>query len=159
MELTNRITRVLYLDGTGVLLADVAGRIHLLDTDLRLLRSSPVIDGGLPIHGLAADHRWVVGRDRGGTVLRWSLPELDLLDRLDKPIVLDADGLWALAGHLDWVFLREAPTTSAQALTSLANGTPIQILPETASGNGFTWLRVRTTDGVLGWMVSTAIEG
>jgi ADP-dependent NAD(P)H-hydrate dehydratase / NAD(P)H-hydrate epimerase len=33
-----------------------------------------------------------------------------LLDRLDKPIVLDADGLWALAGHLDWVFSRAAPT-------------------------------------------------
>ncbi len=24
--------------------------------------------------------------------------------------MLDADGLWALAGHLDWVFAREAPT-------------------------------------------------
>ena len=33
-----------------------------------------------------------------------------LLDRLDKPLVLDADGLWALAGHLDWVFSRDAPT-------------------------------------------------
>jgi len=33
-----------------------------------------------------------------------------LLDRLDKPIVLDADGLWAAAGHLDWIFLRDAPT-------------------------------------------------
>jgi ADP-dependent NAD(P)H-hydrate dehydratase / NAD(P)H-hydrate epimerase len=33
-----------------------------------------------------------------------------LLDRLDKPIVLDADGLWALVGHLDWVFSRYAPT-------------------------------------------------
>jgi NAD(P)H-hydrate epimerase len=33
-----------------------------------------------------------------------------LLDRLDKPIVLDADGLWALAGHLDWVFRRDTPT-------------------------------------------------
>jgi ADP-dependent NAD(P)H-hydrate dehydratase / NAD(P)H-hydrate epimerase len=33
-----------------------------------------------------------------------------LLDRLDKPIVLDADGLWALSGHLDWVFSRDAPT-------------------------------------------------
>lgn len=33
-----------------------------------------------------------------------------LLDRLDKPVVLDADGLWALAGHLDWVFQRDAPT-------------------------------------------------
>jgi hydroxyethylthiazole kinase-like uncharacterized protein yjeF len=33
-----------------------------------------------------------------------------LLDRLDKPIALDADALWALAGHLDWVFARDAPT-------------------------------------------------
>jgi len=33
-----------------------------------------------------------------------------LLDRLDKPVVLDADGLWALAGNLAWVFARDAPT-------------------------------------------------
>ena len=33
-----------------------------------------------------------------------------LLDRLEKPIVLDADGLWAVAGHLDWIFAREAAT-------------------------------------------------
>jgi NAD(P)H-hydrate epimerase len=33
-----------------------------------------------------------------------------LLERLEKPVVLDADGLWALTGHLDWVFARDAPT-------------------------------------------------
>ena len=33
-----------------------------------------------------------------------------LLDRLDKPMVVDADALWALAGNLDWVFSRDAPT-------------------------------------------------
>jgi ADP-dependent NAD(P)H-hydrate dehydratase / NAD(P)H-hydrate epimerase len=33
-----------------------------------------------------------------------------VLDRLDKPVALDADGLWALTGHLDWVFSREAQT-------------------------------------------------
>ncbi|HYM63964.1 MAG TPA: NAD(P)H-hydrate dehydratase [Gaiellaceae bacterium] len=33
-----------------------------------------------------------------------------LLDRLDLPVVLDADGLWALAGHLEWVFSRDAGT-------------------------------------------------
>ena len=33
-----------------------------------------------------------------------------LLDRLDKPVALDADGLWALIGNLDWVFARDAPT-------------------------------------------------
>jgi ADP-dependent NAD(P)H-hydrate dehydratase / NAD(P)H-hydrate epimerase len=34
----------------------------------------------------------------------------ELLDGLELPVVLDGDGLWALAGHLDWVFSREAPT-------------------------------------------------
>jgi hydroxyethylthiazole kinase-like uncharacterized protein yjeF len=33
-----------------------------------------------------------------------------LLDRVEKPVVLDADGLWAVAGHLDWVFARDRPT-------------------------------------------------
>jgi hydroxyethylthiazole kinase-like uncharacterized protein yjeF len=33
-----------------------------------------------------------------------------LLDRLNKPVVLDADGLWAAGGHLDWIFARDAPT-------------------------------------------------
>ncbi|HXP19405.1 MAG TPA: WD40 repeat domain-containing protein [Streptosporangiaceae bacterium] len=89
MELTNRITRILYVDGAGVLAADVAGRIHLLDDDLNLIRSSPVIDQARPIHGLDATSEWVVGRDRGGTVLRWSLPALDLLDRLDPVTTCD----------------------------------------------------------------------
>ena len=33
-----------------------------------------------------------------------------LLDRVELPVVLDGDGLWALAGHLEWVFSRDAPT-------------------------------------------------
>ena len=33
-----------------------------------------------------------------------------LLESLDKPVVLDADGLFALVDHLDWVFSRDAPT-------------------------------------------------
>jgi ADP-dependent NAD(P)H-hydrate dehydratase / NAD(P)H-hydrate epimerase len=33
-----------------------------------------------------------------------------LLDRLELPVVLDADGLWALDGRHDWVFSRDAPT-------------------------------------------------
>jgi ADP-dependent NAD(P)H-hydrate dehydratase / NAD(P)H-hydrate epimerase len=33
-----------------------------------------------------------------------------LLDRLELPVVLDADGLWALGGSHDWVFARDAPT-------------------------------------------------
>jgi NAD(P)H-hydrate epimerase len=33
-----------------------------------------------------------------------------LLERLDVPVVVDADGLWALAGHLGWTFVRDTPT-------------------------------------------------
>jgi ADP-dependent NAD(P)H-hydrate dehydratase / NAD(P)H-hydrate epimerase len=33
-----------------------------------------------------------------------------LLDRIEKPVVLDADALWALVGNLDWVFARDAAT-------------------------------------------------
>ena len=33
-----------------------------------------------------------------------------LLERLELPVVLDADGLWALTGNLGWVFARQAPT-------------------------------------------------
>jgi NAD(P)H-hydrate epimerase len=33
-----------------------------------------------------------------------------LLERLERPVVLDADGLWAVAGHLDWVSARRSPT-------------------------------------------------
>lgn len=32
-----------------------------------------------------------------------------LLERLDLPVVLDADALWALSGRLDWVFRRDCP--------------------------------------------------
>jgi outer membrane protein assembly factor BamB len=97
MELTNRITRILYVPGSGLILADVAGRIHLLDDDLNLMRSSPVIDRFNPIHGLAVGtangSAYVVGRDRRGTVLRWSLPDLDLLDRLDPYTTCDEKSL------------------------------------------------------------------
>ena len=33
-----------------------------------------------------------------------------LLERLELPVVLDADGLWAVVGRLGWVFARQAPT-------------------------------------------------
>ena len=33
-----------------------------------------------------------------------------VLDRVERPLVLDGDGLWAVTGHLEWVFTRDAPT-------------------------------------------------
>ena len=54
-------------------------------------------------------------------------------------------------------FLREAPTSRSRSLATLQNGTPVDVLPETAVADGFTWLRVRTQSGLLGWIVSTAL--
>jgi ADP-dependent NAD(P)H-hydrate dehydratase / NAD(P)H-hydrate epimerase len=33
-----------------------------------------------------------------------------VLESLELPVVLDGDGLWALTGHHEWVFSRDAPT-------------------------------------------------
>jgi outer membrane protein assembly factor BamB len=83
MELTNRVTRITALDGGGLLAADVTGRVHLLDDDLRLVRSSPVGLHRRPLYTVAAAGGWAVGKDLVGNVLRWSLPSLDLVDSLD----------------------------------------------------------------------------
>jgi capsular polysaccharide biosynthesis protein len=56
-------------------------------------------------------------------------------------------------------FLREAPTSASAPLSTLRNGTPLEILPETAVGDGFTWLHARTQDGLEGWIVATAVSG
>jgi NAD(P)H-hydrate epimerase len=34
----------------------------------------------------------------------------ELLESLELPVVLDADALWAVSGHHEWVFARDAPT-------------------------------------------------
>jgi len=46
-----------------------------------------------------------MGRTEGTTELVRTL-----LERLEVPVVLDADGLWALIGQLGWVFARDAAT-------------------------------------------------
>ncbi len=33
-----------------------------------------------------------------------------VLDRVERPLVLDGDALWAVTGHLEWIFTRDAPT-------------------------------------------------
>ncbi len=33
-----------------------------------------------------------------------------VLDRVERPLVLDGDGLWAVTGHLEWIFTRDSPT-------------------------------------------------
>jgi hydroxyethylthiazole kinase-like uncharacterized protein yjeF len=61
-----------------------------------------------------------------------------LLDRLDKPIVVDADALWALTGSLDWVFSRDAPTVLTPHAGELAR----------LLGRDSTWVSAHRLDAV-----------
>ncbi|WP_412540827.1 WD40 repeat domain-containing protein [Longispora sp. K20-0274] len=92
MELTDRIVRILPVPGAGLLASDVTGRVHLLDDDLRLVRSSPARSGTVPagqapVYTLVCDGTWVIGKDKRGTLLRWRLDTLDLVDVLDAAAV------------------------------------------------------------------------
>ncbi|MGY0232579.1 WD40 repeat domain-containing protein [Longispora urticae] len=94
MELTDRIVRILPVPGAGLLASDVTGRIHLLDENLRPVRSSParggtVPAGHAPVYTLVSDGTWVIGKDKRGTLLRWRLDTLDLVDVLDAAAVAD----------------------------------------------------------------------
>ncbi|MFE7032845.1 WD40 repeat domain-containing protein, partial [Streptomyces sp. NPDC057621] len=72
---------------------DTYGRIHLLDEELKVVKSSPFVRQGRPLYGLTVAEGWVVGKDRMGAVFRWSLDTLELLDRLDPAAMCDPAGL------------------------------------------------------------------
>ena len=105
--------------GAGIVVACVPASLNLV-FEQRLVevmtRPCPDEEGALVPD--AADEILAAAERAGAVALGPGLGRTDgtralvgfLLDRLDKPVVLDADGLWALAGHLDWVFSRDAPT-------------------------------------------------
>ncbi|GHJ37124.1 WD40 repeat domain-containing protein [Streptomyces sp. TS71-3] len=83
MEMPSRTVRILHIGDGKLLATDVAGRVHLLDEDLNLLRSSTLVPNGQPIYTVAVSGEYVVTKDKYGGIGRWSLPSLDLLDHLD----------------------------------------------------------------------------
>jgi outer membrane protein assembly factor BamB len=93
MELTNRVVRILYLNDLGLLVSDTVGRVHLLDDDLNLLRSSTALTMGRPLYGLAASGNWAVTRDLTGQISRWDLRTLELVDYLDPAAACDRSSL------------------------------------------------------------------
>lgn len=93
MQLTDRAMRIHFVEGAGLLVSDTFGRVHLLDEELRVVRSSPRVREGRPLYGLTTADGWVIGKDRMGAVLRWSLDTLDLVDRLDPAAVCDPSTL------------------------------------------------------------------
>jgi outer membrane protein assembly factor BamB len=89
MELTNRAARLYYVDGVGLLVTDVVGRLHLLDEDLRLIRSSSVIPGARAGFSIAVQGDWVVTKDQFGNLTKWSLETLDAVDYVDSQLIRD----------------------------------------------------------------------
>jgi hypothetical protein len=50
--------------------------------------------------------------------------------------------------------LRAGPSTSSQSLVVLSNGTEVEQLVGSATGEDYEWIRVRTADGRVGWIVT-----
>ncbi|MFE1250462.1 WD40 repeat domain-containing protein [Streptomyces sp. NPDC058735] len=93
LKLTDRVMRIHYVEGQGLLASDSFGRIHLLDGELKVIRSSPRVSEGRPLYGLTVAGGWVIGKDRMGAVLRWSLDTFDLVNRLDPATICDPSTL------------------------------------------------------------------
>ncbi|MGW1978044.1 outer membrane protein assembly factor BamB family protein [Streptomyces sp. NPDC001889] len=83
-----RITRLVNRPGRGILAADVRGRLHWLDADLRRVRSSRSTvtaqdPSGDPLYAVAFSEDAVLTRDKRGNISRWDIETLALTDRLD----------------------------------------------------------------------------
>ncbi|MET1009021.1 MAG: NAD(P)H-hydrate dehydratase [Gaiellaceae bacterium] len=105
--------------GAGIVTACVPASLNLVfEQRLVEVMTRPCADEDGAMTPEAADEILAAAERAGAVALGPGLGRTDgtralvgfLLDRLDRPVVLDADGLWALAGHLDWVFARDAPT-------------------------------------------------
>jgi hypothetical protein len=83
VEVVNRVVRVVSDPAGGLIGADVMGRVHRFDRDLRLRQSSQVVRNGQPLYALLIADDWIVGKDRIGNIARWRLDTLDLIDYLD----------------------------------------------------------------------------
>ena len=95
MNIQNRFLRVIYSRAHDVLIAsDVCGRVHKLDADLQVVASSPVPGYHRPINAVCVTDRYVLARDRFGSLFKWDLDTLAPLDIYDGKLVCDARGLW-----------------------------------------------------------------
>jgi hypothetical protein len=68
--------------------------------------------------------------------------------------------VWARVNAVgsDGALLRSQPGYTASVVQSLLNGTLVQILPDTETAEGVTWVHVRTTNDKEGWIVQTLVR-
>lgn len=74
-------------------MSDAAGRIHILDPDLNVIRSSPFHQGAQPFYAIICAGDWIVGRDKLGNVARWDAKTLELTHWLDATATCDTTSL------------------------------------------------------------------
>jgi hydroxyethylthiazole kinase-like uncharacterized protein yjeF len=105
--------------GAGLVVAAVPAAVHaLMAPAMREVMCAPIpdVDGAFGEVSLEpitrqADRTGAVALGPGiGRADATTTVVLGLVERLDAPIVVDADGLWHLAGHLELIRSRSAPT-------------------------------------------------
>jgi len=75
----------------------------------------------------------------------------------DSPEISIERGTIAAPPGFTGALLRDTPILAARNLQFLPNGALVDILPGSATGSGFSWLRVRSAEGVVGWVISTVL--
>ena len=53
--------------------------------------------------------------------------------------------------------IRQEPTFKGAWVKSLLNGMLVEILPDSTEADGVTWVKVRTSQGIEGWIVRTLL--
>jgi ADP-dependent NAD(P)H-hydrate dehydratase / NAD(P)H-hydrate epimerase len=105
--------------GAGIVTACVPSSLNVVfEQRLVEVMTRPCADEGGHLTPAAANDVVDAARRAGAVAVGPGLGRTDgtrelvrvLLSRLELPLVVDADALWALTGHLDWVFERGAPT-------------------------------------------------
>ena len=63
--------------------------------------------------------------------------------------------VWAIinAASFNGAYIRSEPKFGSKILISLLNGTLVQVLPDTSTDGGTLWVKIRTNDGLEGWIV------
>lgn len=58
----------------------------------------------------------------------------------------------------DGALIRVKPSYTAEVVTSIINGTIVQVFPDEASAEGSTWVHIRTTNDKEGWIVRSLLR-
>ena len=67
--------------------------------------------------------------------------------------------IWARisAGQSSGALVRGDPNSNGKVVKSLLNGMLVQVLPEATQNGGIIWVHIRTSDGVVGWIVRSLL--